>query len=91
MGYAAGMNENINLNKLLEQLKNLLGDRLSLSESVRQHHGEEMTHYDVCLPDAVAFPESTEEVSRIVKLCNIHEIPVIPYGAGTSFPNGGRF
>ena len=76
------MNEN--LPNLLEQLKSLLGDRLSIARAVRQHHGEEMTHYDVCLPDAVAFPINTEEVSHIVKLCHDHEIPVIPYGAGTA-------
>ncbi len=73
-----------NLDKLLEKLKPLLGDRLSVAQAVRQHHGEEMTHYDVCLPDAVAFPESTEEVSQIVTLCHAHDIPVIPYGAGTA-------
>ncbi|MBL4894736.1 MAG: FAD-binding protein [Emcibacter sp.] len=78
------MNENKNLAILLGHIKTLLGDRLSLSESVRQHHGEEMTHYDVCLPDAVAFPDTTEEVSQIVKLCHKYEIPVIPYGAGTA-------
>ncbi|MBL4612556.1 MAG: FAD-binding protein [Emcibacter sp.] len=78
------MNENKNLAILLGHMKTLLGDRLSLSESVRQHHGEEMTHYDICLPDAVAFPDTTEEVSQIVKLCHKYEIPVIPYGAGTA-------
>ena len=78
------MMKNTNLGKLLEQLTLLLGDRLSVAESVRQHHGDELTHYDICLPDAVACPQSTEEVSRIVKLCHDHEIPVIPYGAGTA-------
>ncbi len=72
------------LTKLLEQLGAILEDRLSVAEAVRQHHGEEMTHYDVCLPDAVAFPKNTEEVSKIVKLCHHFEIPVIPFGAGTA-------
>ncbi|VAV92190.1 D-Lactate dehydrogenase, cytochrome c-dependent, partial [hydrothermal vent metagenome] len=78
------MMKNTNLGKLLEQLTLLLGDRLSVAESVRQHHGDELTHYDICLPDAVAYPQSTEEVSRIVTLCHDHGIPVIPYGAGTA-------
>ncbi len=78
------MMKNTKLDKLLEQLILLLGDRLSVAESVRQHHGDELTHYDICLPDAVAYPQSTEEVSRIVKLCHDHEIPVVPYGAGTA-------
>ncbi|MCF8473443.1 MAG: FAD-binding protein [Emcibacter sp.] len=75
---------NIKLDPLFNQLTSLLGNRFSVAEAVRQHHGEEMTHYDVCLPDAVAFPLTTEEVSQIVTLCNHYEIPVIPYGAGTA-------
>ena len=73
-----------NLNKLLARLGSDMGKRLSVAHAVRLHHGEEMTHYDVCLPDAVAFPRNTEEVSRIVGLCHQYGIPVIPYGAGTA-------
>lgn len=78
------MNRNENLSALLTQLGPLLGDRLSISGAVRRHHGEELTHYEACPPDAVVWPENTEEVSQIVTLCNAHEIPVIPYGAGTA-------
>ncbi len=78
------MTKNANLELLLSKLSPLLGDRLSRAEAVRQHHGEDLTHFDICLPDAVAYPHSTEEVSAIVKLCHTYEIPVIPYGAGTA-------
>jgi len=78
------MSKNVNLELLLSKLSPLLGDRLSRAEAVRQHHGEDLTHFDICLPDAVAYPHSTEEVSAIVKLCHTYEIPVIPYGAGTA-------
>ena len=33
---------------------------------------------------AVVFPETNEEVSKILKLCNDHKIPVVPFGTGTS-------
>ncbi|MEC8582705.1 MAG: FAD-linked oxidase C-terminal domain-containing protein, partial [Pseudomonadota bacterium] len=36
------------------------------------------------LPDAVAFPETTEEVSQIMRICTKHKCPVVPYGVGTS-------
>src|SRR4030095_129256 len=35
-------------------------------------------------PDAVAFPESTEEVRRVVSACARYRVPVISFGAGTS-------
>jgi len=78
------MIKNANLVPILDQLTALLGDRLSVAQSVRQHHGEDMTHYDACPPDAVAYPQNTEEVSQIVRLCAAHNIPIIPYGAGTA-------
>src|SRR5690606_12326525 len=34
-------------------------------------------------PEAAALPESAEEVSALVKLCNNHLIPITPRGAGT--------
>src|SRR5512134_980414 len=39
-------------------------------------------------PDAAVWPESTEQVSRIVEFANAHQIPVIPRGAGTSLSGG---
>ena len=32
----------------------------------------------------VAFPETTEEVSKIVKICNTYSIPIVPFGMGSS-------
>ena len=40
--------------------------------------------YDPILSKAVVFPETNEEVSRILKICNEHKIPVVPFGTGTS-------
>ena len=41
-----------------------------------------------CPPLAVALPESTEEVSRLVKLCAELGVPIVPRGAGTSLTGG---
>ena len=35
-------------------------------------------------PEAVVWPESTEQVAEIVKFANEHKVPVVPRGAGTS-------
>src|SRR5579875_2485558 len=39
-------------------------------------------------PRAVVFPESTDEVARIVKLLHDNEIPFLPRGAGTGLSGG---
>jgi len=39
-------------------------------------------------PDAAVWPESTEQVSEIVKFANENKIPVVPRGAGTSLSGG---
>ncbi|MEE8484828.1 MAG: FAD-linked oxidase C-terminal domain-containing protein [Nitrospinota bacterium] len=37
------------------------------------------------MPECVAFPESTDEVSALLKVCTKYKIPVTPRGAGTGF------
>jgi glycolate oxidase len=39
-------------------------------------------------PDVVVFPTSTEQVVRVVQLCNEHGVPFLPRGAGTSLAGG---
>ena len=61
-----------------------LGNRLVTSLAVRQQHGHTLTWIPNQPPDAVVFPQSTQEVSQIVKLCAAHGVPVIAFGTGTS-------
>ena len=68
----------------IEALQALLGDRLSTSAAVREHHGKDVSYHAAYPPEAVAFARSTEEVAEIVRLCAAHGKPVIPYGTGTS-------
>lgn len=39
-------------------------------------------------PDVVVFPKTTEQVARIVRVCNEADLPFIPRGAGTSLAGG---
>jgi len=68
----------------IEEVKTLLGDRLSMGSSILEMHSHDEAYSKPCLPDAVAFPENTEEVSELMKICHRHKCPVIPYGIGTS-------
>ena len=69
----------------LSELKEIFGERLSTADSIREHHSsDESWHIPEKLPDAVIFPNNSEEVSLIIKFANDKGIPIIPYGAGTS-------
>ncbi|WP_244607254.1 FAD-linked oxidase C-terminal domain-containing protein [Bosea sp. CS1GBMeth4] len=67
-----------------EGLAALFGNRLVTSLAVRQQHGHTLTWIPNQPPDAVVYPQSTEEVASIVKLCAAHGVPVIAFGTGTS-------
>ena len=69
---------------LLDNLKELLQERISFSESVRNNHAKGEDAYDPVLPRAVLFPKSNEELSKILKICNEFKVPVTAYGTGTS-------
>ncbi|HSD54854.1 MAG TPA: FAD-linked oxidase C-terminal domain-containing protein [Burkholderiales bacterium] len=69
---------------VLETLRGLLGDRVTTGASVREQHGRDESAYPAMPPDAVAFPMSTGEVAAIARLCHAHDVPMIPYGVGSS-------
>ncbi len=66
------------------ELKKIFNGRFSTSESTRANYARGEDTYDPVLSEAVVFPETNEEVSKILKLCNEHKIPVVPFGTGTS-------
>ena len=68
----------------IDELRAMLGDRLSTSTGVRDHHGKDESWHHPHRPDAVVFPNTTEEVAQIVRICASHRTPVVAYGTGTS-------
>src|SRR5215203_3833501 len=60
------------------------GNRVVTSQAVRQQHGNTVTWIENQPPDAVVFPQSTEDVQDIVRICAKHRVPIIPFGTGTS-------
>jgi len=70
--------------ELLTVLRARFGERLTTSQAIRDHHGKDESAFPIAPPDAVVFPESTNECVEIVKLCAAHDITLIPYGVGTS-------
>ena len=68
----------------IDALRSRFGQRLSTLVGVRDHHAKDESWHSPHRPDAVVFPESTEEVAEIVLICANHGTPVIAYGTGTS-------
>ncbi len=69
---------------LLAALTNLLGERVTTSRGIREHHGKDESYYPYAAPDAVVFPHTTDEVRAIVDICRRHKTPMIPFGVGSS-------
>ena len=70
---------------LLDALKTRFGANCSVAMAVRTQHGRDESSYtDVPPPAAVVFAESTQDVADAVKLAAQYQVPVIPFGVGSS-------
>ena len=69
---------------LLDELRSIVGDRLTTSAAVREQHGRDESYHAPEPPDAVVFARSTDEVQSMVAICARRKVPVIPFGTGTS-------
>jgi D-lactate dehydrogenase (cytochrome) len=68
----------------LAALAAAFGNRLVTSQAVREQHGNTVTWIANQPPDAVVYPQSTEDVQQIVRICAEHGMPIVPFGVGTS-------
>lgn len=82
-----------NKGAVIDTLKQIIGNnenKFSVVDSDLTQHTDTYfnTHHAVDpkiqVPRIIVYPESTEEVSKLVKVCNEHNVPVIPFSGGTS-------
>jgi D-lactate dehydrogenase (cytochrome) len=84
-----------NTARAIRDLNAAFGNRVVTSMAVRQQHGNTVTWHENQPPDAVVFPQSTDDVQQIVRICATNNVPIIPFGTGTSLeghinaPQGG--
>ncbi len=72
----------------LHRLRKLVGERgAENSPESLYAHSFDATN-EPRLPDVVVFPESEDQVSRVLALCHRHRVPVTPRGAGVGFSGG---
>jgi len=68
----------------IQELQSALGAKVSVNETVLEHHSHDEGFHLAAMPDAVVFAESTQDVATTLKICNEHRTPVVAWGAGTS-------
>lgn len=70
--------------QLLEVLRQIVGERVTTADAIREQHGKDESFHPSIPPDAVVFAHSTDEVSRVVTACAERGVPIVPFGTGTS-------
>ncbi|MBB5394402.1 FAD-binding oxidoreductase [Mucilaginibacter sp. AK015] len=74
---------------ILIQLKNIVGaDAVLTSTADIENYSHDETEDLVYYPEVVVKPQTTAQVSALMKLCNTNLIPVTPRGAGTGLAGG---
>jgi len=69
------------LPKLISILK---PHQVSTSPSVLDLHSHDESYHTPQRPDAVVFPESTDDVVAVMRLSAEHGIPIVPFGVGSA-------
>ncbi len=69
---------------LSASLEQIVPARVSVNRAIRERHGTDESYHKGYPPDVVVFVESTAEVAAVIKLCAQHNMPIIPFGTGTS-------
>lgn len=74
--------ERMDLVSALQQLVDK--ERVTANETILEQHSHDESYHDPKLPEVVVFPETAEEVSRVMSFANEHDIAVVPFGVGSS-------
>jgi D-lactate dehydrogenase (cytochrome) len=83
--FIMGAKQRVELNSEQIQLfKSIFENRFVTTESVLDEHGRDESAFPPAMPSAVIYAKTTDEVSRVMKICHEQDIPVVPFGAGTS-------
>lgn len=76
---------NTRLNRIIQESEQIVGtSNLTTNLTTRKQHGEDLSYHTPSPPDIVVFPETTEQVQELAKLCTKYKFPIIPFGAGSS-------
>jgi D-lactate dehydrogenase (cytochrome) len=68
----------------LDAARSRFGRQWHESGAMLAQHGRSEAHFGPSPPDAVLFAQNTQDVVDLVRLCTAHDVPIVPFGAGTS-------
>lgn len=75
--------------EILQAFKKICGEAFVLvDEESRSLYAHDETEDLNFLPDIVLRPETAEQISQVMRICNRGQIPVTPRGAGTGLSGG---
>lgn len=71
---------------LLTELRKIISSegRVTVEREQIERHGRGWKYHTPHPPDAVVFPNKREEIVEIIRFANEWDVPVIPYGEGSS-------
>jgi D-lactate dehydrogenase (cytochrome) len=76
---------NLGKDALVRELRNILSEnQVTVNPTVLEQHSKDESYHTPHLPDVVVYPRNTAEVSKIMKFAYENEIPVTPFGLGSS-------
>ena len=75
--------------EILQALRGIVpGDSIiAEQEGLRAYECDGLAAYK-CPPLCAVLPETTEQVSQVLKICHDENVPVVPRGSGTSLAGG---
>jgi D-lactate dehydrogenase (cytochrome) len=79
-----GPGTKLGIEAAIEILSVSMPGRVATGEAVRRQHANSLTWIACEPPDAVAWPETPQEVAEVVRLAAEYRFPLVPFGAGTS-------
>jgi len=72
------------MDEALKEIENVVGPNfLSTGDQALNNY-----RVDTKIPSAVIYPGTEQEVSEILKICSLHNLPVVPFGGGTKMSTG---
>ena len=75
----------IAIKNAIDEFAATFGNRLVTSRAVCEQHANTTTWIVPEPPNAVIYPQSAADVQSAVRICGRHGVPIIAFGAGTSF------